>query len=128
MDFTNLVAAVELAVVCLAIILGVVIAFVFFRAWWRSNKGVFLLLLFGYIATVCVNTFTAVVLFFSVSHIRLVPADAVQPLYAAQAVFAFIGVVLSFIGNLLVVRLALLACSRTTPNHAMQPTAGHSAL
>jgi hypothetical protein len=97
-------------VVLLSVLSGIIIAALCVWAWWRSSRGVFLILAFGTVAFLYVNAFTAVVLFFGLSHIRLIPVNVLQALYAAQAVFGFVGTVLSFFGIFFLVRLALLAC------------------
>jgi hypothetical protein len=113
-DTSRLIATAELMVVLLSVLSGIIIAALCAWAWWRSSRGVFLILAFGTVAFLYVNAFTAVVLFFGLSHIRLVPVNVLQPLYAAQAVFGFVGTVLSFFGIFFLVRLALLACP---PSH-----------
>ena len=109
-DTTRLIAASELVAVLLSVLSGVIISTLCVWAWWRSSRGVFLLLALGTVAFLYVNAFTAVVLFFGLSHLKLIPVNALQPLYAAQAVFGFVGTVLSFFGIFFLVRLALLAC------------------
>ena len=108
-DTTRLIATSELMVVLLSVLSGITISTLCVWAWWRSSRGVFLVLAFGTVAFLYVNAFTAVVLFFGLSHIRLIPVNALQSLYAAQAVFGFFGTVLSFFGIFFLVRLALLA-------------------
>jgi hypothetical protein len=87
MDFGRLVVTAEFLVVVLAVLSGLILAAVFFRAWLRSRKGAFLLLCTATIANVYVNIFTGAVLLFGIAHIRIIPIAAFDPLYAAQAVF-----------------------------------------
>ncbi len=74
MDFYRLMAAVEFAAASLCVLLNIVIAVVFLRAYRRSRKSFFLLLIFGTLAWLYANLFAAAAEFFGATHIRVFPA------------------------------------------------------
>jgi hypothetical protein len=109
MDFYRLMAAVEFAAASLCALLNVVIAVVFLRAYLRSRKSFFLLLVSGTLAWLYANLFAAAAELFAATHIRVFPASAARSLYALQAIAGTVGAIVSFIGMVLLVRFALLA-------------------
>jgi hypothetical protein len=123
MDFARIVATAQFCVILLSAISCVVVGVFLCWAWWRSRKLSFVLLALANFAFLYVNLLTAVVFYAQLFHRTLLPLAVFDPLYAGQAFFGFIGTVLGFISIFPVVRLALIACSRDTPNQAMQPTA-----
>ena len=109
MDFYRLMAAVECAAASLCALLNIAIAVVFVRAYLRSRKSFFLLLVFGSLAALCANLFAAAAELFGATNIRVFPASATRSLYALQAIAGIAGAVVGFIGTVLLVRFALLA-------------------
>jgi|SRR5215475_12358247 len=109
MDFYRLMATVECAAASLCALLNIAIAVVFFRAYLRSRKSFFLLLVFASVAALYANLFAAAAEFFGATHVRVFPASATRSLYALQAIAGTVGAVVGFIGTVLLVRFALLA-------------------
>jgi hypothetical protein len=123
MNFSRLIATAEFCVIVLATISCAVLSVLLLWAWWRSAKFTFLLLAFAELAFLYVNAFTGIVFCAQLFHTFLLPPVVFDPLYAGQALFGFIGTVVGFVATVALVRLALIACSRSTPNQTMEPTA-----
>jgi hypothetical protein len=110
MSFTTLTHWSEFASMLLAVLLSIALIALFLRAYVRSRKALFLLLIAANAAYIYMNGFAAIVSFYGAAHVRLFSPAAMHFLGSFYLVTGAIGEVLNFIGMIFLIRLALSQC------------------
>jgi len=110
MEFLKLLHSAEFAGAALLTLLDTVLVAVFIYAYWRSRKGLFLLLTVGNLTSLYMNAFAMVVAIYGATHVRLFSPPTIRVLTSLYMFVGASGGVLSFIGTVLLVRFALSRC------------------
>jgi len=110
MSFTTLTHWSEVASMLLAVLLSIALIALFLRAYVRSRKALFLLLIAANVAYIYMNGFAAIVSFYGATHVRLFSPAAMRFLGSFYLVTGAIGEVLNFLGMIFLIRLALSRC------------------
>ena len=109
-DFITLLHSAEFASAALLAFLNIALVAVLSYAYWRSRRGLFLLLLAGNLADLYMNAFAMVIAIYGATHLRLFSPPTMRVLSSFYMFVGATGGVLSFIGTILLVRLGLSRC------------------
>lgn len=110
MDFITLLQSAAFACTALLALFDVALIAIFLYAYGRSRRVLFLLLAVANLAFLYMNALAMVIAIYDATHVRLVSPPIMRVLSSVYVFVGAFGGVLSFIGTIFLIRLALSRC------------------